>query len=194
MNQSIDFDSWITNFDPPDIVYYAIYNPETLLVTGIYPEGVALDQPYKIKIDRILAEEINDGKIPLLNCFVDLETEEIILDSKNPSQNENQSLYLIRSIAENLNLPTLTCKFEKENSILEIILSESLMNNKSKYDFMENFYFYITSKNDPNILFQSIKISQEELFSNKFSKKIDIDIDFSIFTKKIFKNYYFLIK
>ena len=54
--------------------------------------------------------------------------------------------------------------------------------------------FYITAKNDPSFLFQTVTIPLDTLLQKqKFEFDIDSDIDhYSIFTLKLFDNYNFI--
>jgi len=194
MDEQINFDTWIQSLVPHDPEYYAIYDPETNIVIGIYPAGSAKDKPYKIKIDSIIAEEINLGKINLSSCVVDPFTTELNILNNSKYQNERY-FHQIKSNVANLYLPTLNLKYLKDEKKLYFIASDSLREVKEKFSYITQFYFYITVKNDPDLLYQIIKLNHEEIFSKEFSLDLDIDIQkYSIFTKKIFKNYYLSIR
>ena len=77
MEEVIDFDTWIKNYIPQEIEFYAIYDPESYQVIGIYPEVAAAEKTYKIKIDKDLAEDIQNGIVKMNSCFVDVEAQEL---------------------------------------------------------------------------------------------------------------------
>ena len=76
MEEVIDFDQWYLNHKIV-IEYWAVYNPETGKVQGIYPNDSANEFEYKIKIDNDIAESIGNGKVSLANCYVDLESDKL---------------------------------------------------------------------------------------------------------------------
>jgi succinyl-CoA synthetase beta subunit len=77
MEEIIDFDSWLQQYTAPQVEYWAIFEPTTGEVTGIYPDPAADDKQYKIKIDSDLAEDIHNGIIQMSSCFVDIDSETI---------------------------------------------------------------------------------------------------------------------
>jgi hypothetical protein len=77
MEEVIDFDTLIKNYVPQEIKFYAIYDPESYQVVGIYPEVAAIEKTHKIKIDKELAEDIQNGIIKMNSCFVDVEAQEL---------------------------------------------------------------------------------------------------------------------
>ena len=83
MEEVIDFDSWLQNYTPPEVEFWAIYDPKTSAVVGIYPAPAANDKQFKIKIERDLAEDIQNGIIRMSSCFVDLDSESIEIVEKH---------------------------------------------------------------------------------------------------------------
>jgi hypothetical protein len=194
MIEQLNFDSWLQSFVPEDPEYYAIYDPETYAVTGIYPEGSAKEKSYKIKIDPMLAEEINSGKISLNSCVANPLDNEITISNSSKYKNEKY-FHQIKSNVSTLNLPTLTLRYLKNQKELCFVPSESLKEHKEIFSYIKEYNFYITAKNDPDLLYQIINVSHEEIFEQNFSVKLNIDLEkYSIFTKKIFKNYFFSVR
>jgi hypothetical protein len=48
MEEIIDFDSWLQQYTAPQVEYWAIFEPTTGEVTGIYPDPAANDKQNKI--------------------------------------------------------------------------------------------------------------------------------------------------
>jgi hypothetical protein len=200
MNQEVsntmDFDSWLAEYVPKEIEYYAVYDPDTFLITGIYPSGPAQEKPYKIKIENILAEEIINGSVNLSRLSIDLENQELVIKENYIFSNQNYNFYRIDSKIENLVNVSLTIKYVNSERSIYFIPSDNLIKTKEKFvEYKKPCLFYITSENDPNILYDTIHLELDNLFS---SKKLIFPLDtcgkkFSVYTKKIFKNYYLTI-
>jgi hypothetical protein len=197
MIETLDFDGWFKTYKPEETVYYAIYDPETFKVVGVYPKGPAESKEYKIKIETVIAEEIINGSLNLSFLTVDIETENLIISENQISVKTDSNFYKLESNMVDLISISLSIKYIKEEKKLYFNASENLLKQKDKFkDHILPCLFYITDYNDPNILYETVKLNLDELFS-KQEVKFTLDIGkekFSIFTKKIFNSYYFVIK
>lgn len=193
-SESIDFDNWLKNLTPIEVKYFAIYDPENFKVVGIYPKGPAEDKEYKIPVETVVAEEIINGKVALSLLSVDIEAEELIISEKEFYITTDTNFYKITSESRNLVSVSLTLKHHVKDKKLCFIASDNLIKQKEKFkDYKSSCLFYITDYNDPNILYDTIVVDIEELFSKKqLEFMLDIEKDkFSVFTRKIFNSYYF---
>lgn len=194
-SQSLDFDNWLKNYTSVEVKYFAIYDPENFKVVGIYPKGPAEDKQYKIPVETVIAEEIINGKVALSLLSVDVETEELIISEKEFYITTDTNFYKITSEYRDLVSVSLTLKHVIKDKKLYFIASDNLIKQKEKFkDYKSACLFYITNYNDPNILYDTIVIDLEELFSKKqLEFIIDTEkVKFSVFTKKIFNSYYFV--
>lgn len=195
--ESLDFENWLKNYSPPTIRYFAIYDPETFRVVGIYPTGPAEEKQYKIPIETVVAEEIMNGKVSLSLLSVDVETEELIISEKEFYITSDTNFYKIRSDSKDLISVSLTLQYIKEEKKLCFIASDNLLRQQEKFkDYTSPCLFYITNYNDPNILYDTINLTLKDLFLKKqleFYLEIEKE-KFSVFTKKILNSYYFIEK
>lgn len=194
-SQSLDFDNWLKNYTSVEVKYFAIYDPENFKVVGIYPKGPAEDKQYKIPVETVVAEEIINGKVALSLLSVDVETEELIISEKEFYITTDTNFYKITSESRDLVSVSLTLKHVIKDKKLYFIASDNLIKQKEKFkDYKSACLFYITNYNDPNVLYDTIVIDLEELFSKKQLEFIlDTEkVKFSVFTKKIFNSYYFV--
>ena len=193
MEEVIDFDEWLQNYKPPKVEFWAIYDPDTSAVIGIYPSPAADEKKYKIKIDQELAEDIQNGIIRMSSCFVDLDLETIKVVEKHSLTKIDDILHRIvdkkYSVVKEADI---VVKYNEEENKLIFIMTPILKTRKIRWDGHTEMEFLITSYNDPHNLYQSISFRLEELEENpKEFNYTGSDKRFSIFTRRIFKNYIF---
>jgi hypothetical protein len=194
-SQSLDFDNWLKNYTSIEVKYFAIYDPENFKVVGIYPKGPAEDKQHKIPIETVIAEEIINGKVALSLLSVDVESEELIISEKEFYITTDTNFYKITSESRDLVSVSLTLKHVIKDKKLYFTASDNLIKQKDKFkNYKSACLFYITNYYDPNVLYDTIVIDIEELFSKKQLEFIlDTEkIKFSVFTRKIFNSYYFV--
>jgi hypothetical protein len=196
-NDEFDFDSWIENYKPEEISYYAIYDTSSFQVIGIYPKGPAEDKPNKIKIETFIAEEIISGKIGLSLLSVNVDDQELIISEQNYFTKTDTTFCKLGSSSEDLVRANLTVIYYRSDHKMIFNISSNIRKQKEKYiNIKENFLFYLTDFYNPNKLFHTIEIPVEKLFERdqlEFNVEIEKET-FSVYTKKIFNNYYFAIK
>jgi hypothetical protein len=172
MEEVIDFDQWITNYTPPVIEFVAVYDPYTGAVTSVGPSHAFESAEYKIVIDSTIAEEIINAEIQIHHCFVDINSKEL------------EDVYITYKVKNK----TLTIELAKElggtkKSSGKINKRNIIWDGTTKMDFM------ITDYNDPNVLFEMFSVTINELVGqSKIIKDIDYD-KFSVYTRRLFKNY-----
>lgn len=202
MESKIDFDQWIASYQPPEIRYYVKFN-NTGSVIGLYPSAKEItdDDMLEIKLETALL--IQEGKINLHCCYVDLENKEfgilkkILRNDAGPLHRIVESKY-----AENKNFDIILT-FDKGQLIVELAkkyggTKTTKEKNKKplKWSKDTQISFLVTSYNDPNIPYTDIKFSLGQLLGAKFVYQLDKDIpeDFSVYTRKIFSNYVIIKK
>jgi len=100
---------------------------------------------------------------------------------------------------DNLKSRSYDLKFTVSKQKCTVIPSKKVLKNYSNVSDAvikgrKTMIFYITAKNDPSFLFQTVTIPLDTLLQKqKFEFDIDSDIDhYSIFTLKLFDNYNFI--
>jgi len=188
VEEMIDFDQWYLNHKI-EITYWAVYDPETGKVKGIYPNESADSYKNKIKIDKDTAEAIGEGKISLANCYIDLESDTLeITEVKSLLKIDDILHRIIDSNWSAIEDPDLKIIHNKNK--LCFALNEKTKNKKRiHYNGDTVMNFYITDYNDPNILFEKFDIQLNTLKESDITFEVDLPTKFSVYTRRIFKKY-----
>lgn len=188
MEKVIDFDQWYLNHKIV-IEYWAVYDPDTGKVKGIYPNESADEFQNKIKISSDIAEDIGNGKISLANCFIDFESDTLeITEIKSLIKIDDLLHRIIEKKYADIDHPDLTVSYD--NKKLTFMLSDHAKGKKRiHYNGDTLMDFYITEYNDPNMLYKKISIKLDDLINQDKHFDFICANRFSIFTKRIFKNY-----
>jgi len=188
MEEVIDFDKWYQDHKI-EIEYWAVYDPETGKVKGIYPNQSADNFEHKIKIDQEIGEAIGDGRISLANCYIDFESDTLeIIEIKSLIKIDDVLHRIIDSYWADSKDPDLTVKVKGDNLIFS--LSDKVKSKKRiHYNGDTIMDFYITEYNDPNILFEKFSIQLNQLIEEEKSFQIKLPKKFSVYTRRIFKKY-----
>lgn len=188
MEEVIDFDQWYLNHKII-IEYWAVYDPDTGKVKGIYPNESAEPFKHKIKIDSEIAEDIGAGKILLSNCFVDFDSDTLeIVEIKSLLKIDDVLHRIIEKQWSNIENPDII--ITSNGSELVFSMSEKAKGKKRiHYNGDTLMDFYITEYNDPNILLEKITIQLDNLIAQNKQIQFNYPRKFSVFTRRIFKKY-----
>jgi hypothetical protein len=191
MEEVTDFDTWIQNYTPPDVSYWAIYNPETGEIIGIYPDSAAQEKLHKIKIERDMAEDIMNGVIRMNTCFVDSESETIEIVERYGLRKIDDIVHRIPSNKYvTIDKPDISIVFNSSIKSLTFQMSDNLKSKKVLWTDETNAQFLITAYNDPYQLLQQVTIKLDDL--KEFPQTVIYTGEekrFSIFTRRLFKKY-----
>jgi hypothetical protein len=194
MEKITDFNKWLQTIVAEPITYYAIYNPQTAEVIGIYPKNSARDIEHKVLIDLDLAESILEGKISLKSCFVD-EVDDVLQVVQTQSVRKIDDI-LHRVISQEFATfeeADLYVTFDSISNNITISINEKIKRKKIRWDSHAPLRFLITEYNDPNKVIQVITTTLDDLYNNDQTVEyIGIDKSFSVFTSRVFKNYIFI--
>lgn len=191
MEEIIDFDEWLKNYTPPEINYWAIFNPDNGEVIGIYPDAAAKDRIHKILIDKELAEDIMNGVIRMNTCYVDLESDKVEIFEKYGLRKIDDIMHRIPDARfHQVENPDLLVTFESKLKRITLSLSDSIKNKKVYWVDETTVSFQITAYNNPYHVYQTITCTLDDLKNNPMSFIIDTENKrFSIFTRRLFKKY-----
>lgn len=189
----------------PEPEFYGVYDPDTGRFIKIGPEFAFVNEKYKIKIDRDLVDSIHEGTLKISSCFVDQITGSLEIT-------EIRSLVKIDDVLHRISLKKyvkvkdidVLLTYYKKTKKLKIELSEELggtAKSKSKktrkiiWDGETELNFIITDYNDPHNIHDNFKIKINELSGKSRTFTLENPPDqFSVFTKRILKNYVWEIK
>jgi hypothetical protein len=200
MEEIIDFDKWVSEYTPPVIVFVAVYDSETGAVKSVGPSHAFKNEKYKIEIDAEIAESIINSEIKIHHCFVDIASNTLeIAEIKNIFKIDDVLHRIISkdfSVAEKIDV-YLT--YSSKNKILKIQLSEAFGGTKKSktpvktraivWDGDTEMRFLVTEYNDPNLIFEIFSVKINDLIGKTVTiKNINYD-KFSVYTRRLFKNY-----
>lgn len=200
MEEIIDFDEWFANYKPIPIQYVAVFDVDTGQVLSVGPSHAFENEKNKISIDTETAESIISSEIKIHNCVVDihsstLEIAEIksitkIDDVLHRITSEKYSKVSVNDVYLTHNTNDNTLKIELADFLggTKQLATES-QKRKIIWDGDTDLAFIITEYNDPNLLLDTISVKINELTGKS---KIITNFNhnnFSVYTRRLFKNY-----
>jgi len=196
----MDFDQWIQNYKLPPIEFVAVFDPTTMAVTSVGPSHAFTDQKHKITIDQELAESIIKSEIKISNCVVDINSNTIeVAEIQNMYKIDDILHRIISSKYSDIEKPDIYLTHSKKNKTLKIELGKEFGGTKHPkipyrqrniiWDGDTVMDFYITEYNDPNLTLETVSVKINELVGkSKIIKNISYE-NFSVYTRRLFKNY-----
>jgi hypothetical protein len=190
METVIDFDKWFSEFKVDDIVYVAVYNNQTGQVISVGPSTAFGNEQHKLVIDSETAELIIEGKIGINSCVVDMQNN--VMDIA-----EIKSVFKIDDVLHRI-VSVEYAEFKKpdviltySNQSLTFALSDEFNGSrKINWDGETVMNFLITDYNDPNILYNMLSLKISDLVGKTVTvNNLDCPPKFSVYTRRLFKNY-----
>ncbi len=210
MEKIIDIDQSLIDFSVPEPEYMALFDPLSGSVYSVGPSHAFADKPNKIIIDRETAEFIIEGKILLSNCFVDLTSNTLeIAEIKSVNKIDDVLHRITEKQHVDFEKPDVYITYNRKKKTMKFELTEELSGTKKLakkfqpikkrkifWDGETKMDFLLTDYNDPNILYEMLSITLSDIISNrsKTISNIDAPKNFSLYTRRIFKNYLIDIK
>jgi hypothetical protein len=194
-----DFQEWLLSLPIPEIQYYAVFD-NTGAVTGIYTAHSAKEFDNKIAIDREIAESVIEGKATLQSYIVDLTSANLeFVEIRALTKIDDVLHRVIKKQWSNEVDNDIFLTYNRKDRCLIIELSskyngskvvDNVASKKIHWDGNTEMSFLLTHYNDPNWLVSIVSVTIDELINNKkIISNIDLPIEFSIFTRRLFKNY-----
>ena len=194
----------LENSVPVEVKYSAVFDPRTGKVTSVGPSTAFVDETNKIEIDADVAESIIEGKIRISSCVIDLKNNKLeIAEVKTVFRIDDVLHRVSRKEWTDVDCPDvyITCNPKTQTMCVELTEEfygtyrlpeeyQPVTKRNVLWDGETVMNFFITDYNDPNILYNmlSLKISELEGASKVF-RNIDFPKKFSVYTRRIFKNY-----
>lgn len=192
-----DLQEWLQSLPVVEPKYYAEYDPLTGKILSVHPEYAALDVRNKIEIDNEIVESIIEGQTSLNSYIVDL-------NSSTVEFVEIQLLHKIDDVIHrivdkkwsNVEDPDILITYFNKENILEFALSDKYRpgGRKIHWDGSTEMLFLVTDYNDPNIPIENISIKIDDIKVESKKIKLCLPNEFSIYTRRLFKNYIIEIK
>jgi hypothetical protein len=200
MEEIIDFDEWIKNAQPLTIEYVVVYDQFTGKVTSVGPSYAFETEQYKLPIDTEIAEKIISSEIKIHNCQVDISANTLeIAETKNLNTIDDVLHRIVSVEYADVKTPEIYLTYNFKNKTVKIQLSKEFGGTKNfkqigkkrniVWDGETQMNFLITEYNDPNLIFEMFSVKINELIGKtKIIKNIDYK-KFSVYTRRLFKNY-----
>lgn len=203
--EELDFDEWIKNYQPVKLKYFAKFQPADGSIVGVYPETALEDKSNTIEIDDETAVLVYEGKLQLNSCFIDIDSGSFqiaevkvlnkiddvlhrIID-KQWSVDDDEDLFVTVSVNDKKMQIELSEKYNGTRA------SDKKSKRKIHWDGSTVMTFLITDYNDPNIIFDVIKIKIDDLIGKSMSMPIkELPEKFSVYTKRLFPKYILEVK
>jgi transcriptional regulator len=202
MEQSIvKMAKWTGGFTLKDVQHWAVFNPESGKIIGIYPGRSANEFKSKVKVEPELIEAVNRGEVQLDMCSVNLIDGELsIVQSQSLTTMDDVLHRIVEQKWSKSDDAEIFIKYSRDTKKLKISLTEKFYGkrkSKTKTSKRKIFWtdnaemsFLITDYNDPNIIHSTVTLHLNELVGkDKVLKDVELPENFSVYTKRLFKNY-----
>ena len=185
--------------------YCASYDPETGKIISVGPSLAFQSTKYKIDLEKELAEDVLTGKIRIANCFLDVTTGSLEIIETRSIRKIDDVLHRVPlyDFVEDKSVDLFVTYIKKTQQI-KFQLSNELGGTKKTGSEKKKIIhwsgdtvmnFYITKYNDPHWIFHEFDVKINELRRKTKKFKLESVPDkFSVFTRRILKNYTLEIK
>jgi hypothetical protein len=189
----IDFDEWLANYKPPEIKFYAVFDPNTGDVKGVYPSHALTDQKNSVEIDQETAQLINEGSLKLNSCFVDISSGKFeIAEIRSLIKIDDVLHRIVDKKWSDVEDPDVVLLHTDgtDELIFDLSLKYRELKRKIHWDGSTELCFFITEYNDPNIVRSIVKFSISELAEKQISVTgLPLTERFSVYTRRLFPKY-----
>lgn len=204
MEEVVDFETWLSTYQPPEIEFVAVYDPTTGAVVSVGPSTAFPDEKHILPIDKETATLILEAKITIHSCFVDSTAQTLeIAEVKSIFKIDDVLHRIISNVWTEVEKPEIYITHDSKNKTLKFQLSEEysgtfvqaekfqpIAKRKVLWDGDTVMNFLITDYNDPNVLYKMVSFKISDLIDNDVVvENIKVPEKFSVYTRRIFKNY-----
>lgn len=184
-----DFQEWANSIEIKEVKYFAVFK-DTGEITGIYPDYACEDKTNKIEIEESVAFSVFEGKTNLNSYIVDIDNETLeFVEIKSLRKIDDVIHRIINKRWTNIENAEVELIYDRNNSMLKIKLDSKFKTKKIFWDGSTDMRFIISDYNDPNIFYDMISFTISDIVSREMEFSIDLPKNFSIYTRRIFKNY-----
>lgn len=208
MEEIVDYNKFLNSIAIPEIMYAAVYNPDSGEVMRVGPASAFVTEQYQVPLDSDTALQIIEGKIRITSCLVNIYTKEFEIAEIKTVYRMDDVLHRIPNVEwSDIDNPEIYLTYDKSKNELLFELSKEFGGTKvtsdkpitiirrTVWDGDTTMHFFITDYNDPNILHKMISLRISELMGGtKLEKDLDIPERFSVYTRRLFKKYVMEIK
>lgn len=200
METLTDFDQWLANYQPQPVEYAAVYDSHTGSVISVGPLAVFQEQQFKIVLDAETAVDIISGEISIHHCQVDVHSGNFEIAQLQTLIKLDDVLHRIPDLEFcQVIKPAVYLTHSRRSHSLKIQLSSELGGTKKYanafnprkfvWDGATEMNFYISDYNDPNVIYQTVTVTLADLVGKTVTVKNINFGKFSVYTRRLFKNY-----
>lgn len=191
------------------VSYMACYNPISGEVYSVGPSTAFTKEQTVISLEKDLAEMIIEGEINIINCAVDTRSMTFELVEKKTVTKIDDVLHKISEQSwTDVDCPDIFLTYDKKKNAFTVELTEEFYGTKKlpmKYQPVTKrkiiwsgetvLNFYVTEYNDPHILHAQFEVLLKDLIDSKISiKDLSVPEKFSVYTRRVLKNYVIKVK
>jgi hypothetical protein len=200
-----DFDKWLAEYKPAPVRYVAVYDQLTGTVQSVGPDYAFQDEKNIVDIDSETALSIIAAEIQIHHCQVDIHSGELEIAETKTLNKLDDVLHRIPLIQyTDIIKPDVYLTYTAKNETLKIQLSTEFGGNKKYKDANKQrkvvwdgstvMDFLITQYNDPNLIYKMFSVKINDLVGKTVTvKNVSYD-NFSVYTRRLFKNYVIELK
>lgn len=200
MEKITDFEEWVTNVKLPSVKFVAVFDPDTGAVLSVGPSHAFTGTKNKIPIDKELAESIINAEINIDKCVVDMNANTVEVAEIKSVFKIDDVLHRVASTEySDIAKPDIYMKYDSKLATLKIEMSTEfggtrktrtgIKRRKIVWDGDTEMNFFITEYNDPNILYEIITVKINDLIGKHKLMHQFYNNKFSVYTRRLFKNY-----
>lgn len=195
-----DFDQWLANYRPAPAKFVAVFDPQTGKVISVGPECAFVNEKHQVAIDTETAESIITAEIQIEKCRIDITSGSLeIAEIKTLTKLDDVLHRIISTEFATTVDADVFLTYVKKTKILKIQLTsvfggtKKIKNSQGRrnliWDGSTEMDFFITDYNDPHLIFDTCSVTINDLVGKTVTVK-DISQDrFSVYTRRLFKNY-----
>jgi hypothetical protein len=200
-----DFDKWLAEYKPAPVKYVAVYDAMTGAVISVGPDYAFPDEVCVVEIDSETALSIITAEIQIHHCQIDIHSGELEIAETKTLNKLDDVLHRIPLIQyTDINKPDVYLTYTAKRQTLKIQLSTEFGGNKKYkeankqrkfvWDGSTEMDFLITEYNDPNLIYKMFSVKINDLVGKTVTvKNVSYD-NFSVYTRRLFKNYVIELK
>ena len=204
MEEVTSLDQWIKSHTPIPVQYIAVFDPASGSIHAVGAKTALSHHTTWVDIDQETAELILEGRISLNSCSVDV-------TGTTFKMSETRSVYSIDDVLHRIpeighaetDKYNLYLTYDKQLAELRIELTEEYGGTKRlpesyqpvstksiKWVGTTDMNFLITSYNDPNVIYDMFTIQIQDVVGDVVTiKDLQLPEKFSVYTRRLFKNY-----
>ena len=202
MEEIIDLESFMAGIVLPKITYVAVFDPDTGAVTSVGPSYAFPNEKFILDLDEETALSIIEGRTKIHSCYVDPTSNTLELSEVKTVSKIDDVLHRIVELQwSDIEKPDIYITYSNNKLIFQLteelqgtyILAEKFQpakKRKVRWDGDTQLHFFVTEYNDPNILHASVVLTLSDIIAKDYVVKVaELPEKFSVYTRRIFKNY-----